>query len=130
MSCCMIPAYSFLCYACYPSSEDQNYPVDQCEKDQRRVNCTGEDVTCFQQHLEYNSGIVQEIRTCVEKSVCNNLKKSCSDDETIKKNNAVKDCQVACCISTGDTPCNSATTASSSVMIMMMVSALCSLKLF
>ena len=129
MSCCMIPAYSFLCYACYPSSEDQNYPVDQCEKDQRRVNCTGEDVTCFQQHLEYNSGIVQEIRTCVEKSVCNNLKKSCSDDETIKKSN-VKDCQVVCCISTGDTPCNSATTASSSVMIMMMVSALCSLKLF
>ena len=129
MSCCMIPAYSFLCYACGPSSEDPNYPVDQCEKDQRRVNCTGEDVTCFKQHLEFNSGIVQEIRKCVKKSQCNDIKKSCSDDETIKKSN-LKDCQVACCISTGDTPCNSATTASSSVMIMMMVSALCSLKLF
>ena len=127
MSCCMIPAYSLLCYACGPSSEE-NYPVDQCEKDQIRINCTS-DMTCYKRHLEFNSGIVLEERACLEKSRCNEIKESCSDDETIKKSN-VKDCQVVCCISTGDTPCNSATTASSSVMIMMMVSALCSLKLF
>ena len=129
MGCCMIPAYSFKCYLCGPIRVDQDYPADQCEKDQRIENCTGEDYTCMKLHKETTDGIEQETRACIEKSFCEGMKKACSDDEKVKEAK-IKSCQAACCVSTGDTPCNSATTASSSVMIMMMVAALCSLKLF
>ena len=126
----MIPAYSFKCYFCGPIRVDQDYSADQCEKDQRIENCTGEDYTCFKFHKETTDGIVQETRACVEKSFCDGTKKGCSDDEKMKEAKINK-CQAACCVSTGDTPCNSATTVeSSSVVIMMMVAALCILKLF
>lgn len=125
----MIPAYSFKCYLCGPIRVDQDYSADQCEKDQKMENCTGEDKTCFKFHKETTDGIVQEIRGCVEKSFCDAFKESCSDDEKLKKAK-IKECQAACCDSTGDTPCNSACTFSSGVMMMMMVAALCSLKLF
>ena len=125
----MIPACSFVCYDCGPSKVDQDYSADQCEKDQKKDNCTGEDNTCFKFHKENTDGIVQELRGCMSKSKCDKAKEVCSDDEKMKEDK-IKKCQAACCVSTGDTPCNSATTASSSVMIMMIIAALCSLKLF
>lgn len=129
MSCCMIPAYSFMCYKCGPIKEDQEYSADQCEKDQIKVNCTGDDNTCFKFHDESTDGIVQEARGCMEKSYCEEAKEICSDKDKMKKAK-VKECQAACCVSTGDTPCNGASIASNSVMTMMMVAALGSLKLF
>ena len=125
----MIPAYSFECYLCGPMRVDQDYSADQCEKDQKKENCTGEDNTCFKFHKETTDGLVQETRGCMEKSECDKAKEICSENEKMKEGK-LKECQAACCVSTGDTPCNSASTFSSSVIIMMMVAALCSLKLF
>lgn len=126
----MIPAHSFMCYQCSPTKEGEDYSTDQCEKDQKKVNCTGDDKTCFKIHGETTKGIVTESRGCIDKSFCEALKKTCSDDD-LKKKDKIKECEAACCISTGDTPCNSASTASTSVMMMMMVVAvLFSLKLF
>ena len=55
----MIPAYSFMCYECGPIRVDQDYSADQCEKDQKKVNCTGDDNTCYKFHKETADGIVQ-----------------------------------------------------------------------
>jgi len=118
-----------MCYQCDPSGEDQDYSADQCEKDQKKDNCAGGNNTCYKFHIELTDGIVQEMRGCTSKSKCNDAKETCSDKEKMKENK-IKECQVACCVSTGDTPCNSASIASSSVMFMMMVAALGSLKLF
>ena len=129
----MIPAYSFVCYVCGPSEDDQDYSVDQCEKDLRREDCGFSEYyhTCFRYHIENTNGTVQELRGCEGKMFCNKMKEICSDEEQMKEMK-IKKCQAACCVDAGDTPCNmptSATTASSSEMIMMMLAALCSFKL-
>jgi len=108
---------------------DQEYTADQCEKDQRKDNCTGDDNTCFKFHKETTDGIVQERRGCRSKSDCDKMKEACSDKDKMKEGK-IKECQAACCVSTGDTPCNSASIASSSLVFMMMIAALGSLKLF
>ena len=120
MRCCIIPAYSFACYVCGPAREDQAYSADQCEKDQKRKECFGFSEyynTCFRYHIETTDGIVQELRGCVGKIFCNNMKKICSDDEKMKEAN-ITNCQAACCVGPGDTPCNSVIKASSSLIIM------------
>lgn len=121
-------AYSFMCYECGPTKEGEDYSTDQCEKDQKKVNCSGDGYTCYKLHGENTDGIVTETRGCWQKSFCEVMKKTCSDDDE-KKKEKIKECEVACCVSTGDTPCNSASTAATSMMIIM-VAALCSLKLF
>jgi len=109
--------------------DDEDYTEDQCEKDQKKENCTVDDSTCFKYHLENTDGIVQERRGCTTKSSCDEAKETCSDKDK-KEEARIKECQVACCVSTVDTPCNSASIASSSLMFMMIVAALGSLKLF
>lgn len=119
MHCCMIPAYSFVCYVCGPTRNDQDYSTAQCEKDQKREDCTLSEYfnTCFKYHIEYTHGIVQELRGCVGKPFCNRMKEICSDDELMKEAN-ITNCKAACCVGSGDTPCNNVINASSSLMIM------------
>jgi len=108
---------------------DEDYTEDQCEKNQTKEKCTGDDNTCFKIHLETTKGIVREVRGCTTKSDCDESEEICSDKDK-REEVQVKKCEIACCVSIGDTPCNSASIASSSEMFMMMVAALGSLKLF
>lgn len=112
-------AYSFVCYVCGPTRNDQDYSTAQCEKDQKREDCTLSEYfnTCFKYHIEYTHGIVQELRGCVGKPFCNRMKEICSDDELMKEAN-ITNCKAACCVGSGDTPCNNVINASSSLMIM------------
>lgn len=119
-----------MCYQCSPKNEKEDYTTDQCEKDQKKVNCTGDDYTCFKLHGENTDGVVDESRGCLPKSDCEEMKKVCADDDK-KKKLKIKECEAACCVSDGDTPCNRGFTVSSNMKMMIMVIAvLCSLKLF
>ena len=119
MRCCMIPAHSFVCYVCGPTRDDQDYSATQCEKDQKREDCNLSEYynTCFRYHIETTDGVVQELRGCVAKVFCNRMKEICSDEEQMKEAN-ITNCQAACCVGSGDAPCNIAINASSSLRIM------------
>lgn len=122
-------ACSFMCYQCGPKKDGEEYTTEQCEKDQKKVNCTGDDNTCIKFHGKRTNSTVFEKRECIiNKSDCELIKKDCADDDK-KKVAEMKECEVACCVSDGDTPCNSGFTVSAK-MIMMMCAVLCSLKMF
>ena len=57
------------------------------------------------------------------------MKKLCEASDDEKKAVGIKECEVACCVSDGDTPCNGGFTVSIN-MIMIMFTVLCSLNLF
>ena len=72
----------------------------------------------------------REARGCITKDMCENYEKICkegTDDE--KKGMGIKECEAACCVSDGDTNCNSGFTVSIN-MVMVMLAVLCSLKIF
>ena len=126
----IIAAYSLQCYKCGPYKEDETYTTDQCEKDQKMVNCTNEEDICFKMHVKYDYGREVEERLCMLKSDCEDSKETCEDDEQ-KKAAMIKECAVACCASDGDKPCNSGFTVSVNVtMLMIMLTVFCNLSPF
>ena len=123
----LFKAYSFKCYKCAPENKGDPYSSDQCEKDQTKVDCPS-NYTCVKMHGMRDDDKEVENRGCFTKSMCDLMKKACKDD-AIKKASKIKKCAVACCVSDGDTPCNSGFTGSDNiVMTVMMVFAV--LKLF
>ena len=112
------------------------YTKEQCEKDQRIVNCTNrdptdnDDYTCVRMHSESEDGEEYEMRARYIKSVCEEKKKECEDDDRLKEVK-LKECTMTCCVSDGDTPCNEGVTFSANtVMMMMMFAVLYILKRF
>ena len=77
-----------------------------------------------------DDGAEREARGCSPKEFCENFEKICKEgtDEQKKAMN-VKECEAACCVSDGDTPCNSGFTVSIN-MVMVMLAVLCSLNIF
>lgn len=49
--------------------------------------------------------MMKEIRGCTSKAKCQQMKELCAD-ETARKLHGITDCSVSCCVSDGDTPCN------------------------
>ena len=133
--CCIFIAYSFLCYQCIRKEAGEGeYSKEECEKDQKIVNCTNpdptdsEDYTCVSFNSESEDGKEYVMKACYLKRVCEEKKKECEDKKKLKELK-VKECSVTCCVSEGDTPCNSGFTMSTNV-IMTTLSVLCSMKLF
>lgn len=124
-----------MCYQCvrYEPGEGE-YTTEQCEKDQKIVNCTSrdptdrEDYTCVSTHSVGEDGKEHVFRACYLKSVCENKKKECEDKNKMKELK-LKECTITCCVSDGDTPCNSGFIMSANVITMTFL-VLCSLKLF
>lgn len=58
-----------------------------------------------------------ETRGCLQKIQCDNMKKLCTNDD-MKKAMNIKECAVACCVSDGDTPCNTGFAASGNLMML------------
>ena len=116
---------------CGPKKEGESYTTDQCEKDQKKVGCPSNS-TCVKMHGKTDDDKEVETRGCFMKSFCDNMKKVCGDD-TLKKEWKIKECAVACCVSDGDTPCNSGFTVPDNIVMtvmMLMFAVLSSLKLF
>ncbi|KAL9968365.1 hypothetical protein ACROYT_G026727 [Oculina patagonica] len=124
-------AFSFKCYQCPTTAipDGKAYSTDQCEKDQKTMDCPANN-TCFKSHGTTTDDIEREARGCMLKQECEVLKNLCEKgtDEQ-KKALKIKECVAACCVSDGDTPCNSGFTVSINMM-MIMFAVLCSLKLF
>lgn len=66
-------------------------------------------------------------RGCKVKTDCEALKERCKDDAKNKEEN-IKECKVACCVSDSDTPCNNAITFAADIMIVV-ISVVCGLRL-
>ncbi|XP_078376713.1 uncharacterized protein LOC144660038 isoform X2 [Oculina patagonica] len=141
-------AYSFKCYQCENDDHGVNYTLAQCEKDLTKVNCSANgNFTCFRFHYTTHRDDIKEARGCMEKHFCEEFVNDC------KRGNET--CEVAaCCVSDGDTPCNSdliasttssftaSTTSSFTVspsnrgftvsisLMMIMFAVLCTLKIF
>ena len=114
-------AHSFLCYKC---EERDNYTKEQCEKNQKNIECSANiEATCFKQHIVKNDGTELEYRGCELKSSCKARKKNCEDEAKRKE------CEAACCITVGDTPCNSGVSVPANMIMVMMITAACSLRL-
>ena len=119
-------AHSFLCYKC---EERENYTKEQCEKNQKTLECPAHlKVTCFKQHVVKNDGTELEFRGCELKSACETRKKNCEDEAKMKEMGR-KECGAACCITDGDTPCNSGVTVPVNMIMVMVVTAACTLRL-
>ncbi|KAL9968362.1 hypothetical protein ACROYT_G026723 [Oculina patagonica] len=122
-------AYSFKCYTCDGADQDADYSTDQCEKDQKTMDCQG-NYTCFKFHGTTTDDKERESRGCSTKEFCEGFMKTCKEGTDEQKKAAkIKECEAACCVSDGDTPCNSGFTVSVD-MIMIIFAVLCSLKLF
>ncbi|KAL9968366.1 hypothetical protein ACROYT_G026728 [Oculina patagonica] len=120
-------AYSFKCYKCEGSGDE--YTKEQCEKSQTKIDCPASS-TCFKMHGTTTADKEKEARGCMLKQECENWKTICKDGTAAqKKGMGLKECEAACCVSDGDTPCNSGFTVSVNMM-MIMFAVLCSLKLF
>ena len=120
-------AHSFKCYQCGPKTPGTEYKPEQCEKDQKEVECSS-NFTCIKMHGKTEEDKEVETRGCYQKTMCDTMKKLCADAE-LKKAQKIKECEVACCVSDGDKPCNSGFTVSA-YMIMIMFAVLCGFKLF
>ena len=130
LCCDLFPANSFQCYKCGPKNVDESYTTDQCEKDQKKVDCNSTaGMLCMKGHSTKDDGIEFETRSCTYKVACENGKKMCGNAEEREKQK-IKECQVACC----ETDlCNGAFITSGNMammMTMMMIAAMCSLVLF
>jgi len=127
-------ASSLKCYEC-SGQGDGEYRKEQCEKDQKEVWCNSTQAmprVCARLWGEKTDGKKAEYRDCVLKSICEDVKKDCSDEEK-EYELKVKECEARCCQSD---LCNSAfsTYASEDItsanMMMMMFAALCGVLLF
>ena len=104
--------------------------MDQCEKDQTKVDCPSANYTCFKFHGTTTDDKEKESRGCSPKDFCETFAKICKEGtEEQKKAQKIKECEAACCVSDGDKPCNGGFTVSIN-LIMIMFAFLCSLKLF
>ena len=133
-------ACSFKCYECENDDNGVNYNTSQCEIDQGKVDC-GANSTCSRFHYisTRKGNVVKESRGCNNKYRCEEFRKFCKEGTVQQKEErGIKNCDVAvCCVSDGDTPCNSGFTAPISSgftvsidMVMIMLAVLCSLKIF
>ena len=119
-------AYSFKCYQC--DGKGKEYTTKQCEKDQTKIECHT-NFTCYKLHGTTLDGIESEARGCWTKDFCEGYVKLCKEEtDEQKRKRTIKDCEAACCVSDGDTPCNGGFTVSIN-MIMIMFAVLCSLKI-
>ncbi|KAL9985533.1 hypothetical protein ACROYT_G007950 [Oculina patagonica] len=130
-------AYTFMCYQCVRKETGKGeYTKEQCEKDQKIVDCTNRDpnatdhdeYTCVSMYSESEDGKEYLMKACYLKSVCEEMKKKCEDTKKMKELK-LKECTMTCCVSDGDKPCNSGYTVSTNVIIMTF-SVLISVKLF
>ena len=102
-------AYSFKCYECENDDNGVIYDTPQCEQDQKKVDC-GANHTCVRIHYtRKRDDVVKEVRGCAEKSWCEEFRKICKEGTIEQKEKmGIKKCEeVVCCVSDGDTPCNS-----------------------
>lgn len=92
------------------------------------VDCPA-NYTCYRITGTKTEGDDGDSRGCNTKQTCEIFKTVCKDgtDEQ-KKQFDIKECEASCCVSDGDTPCNSGFTVPID-MIMIMLAVLCSLKL-
>jgi len=127
-------ASSFKCYEC-SGQGDGEYAKEQCEKDQKEVWCNSTQAmprVCIRWWGKKTDGKKLEYRDCVHKSVCEDVKKDCSDEEK-EKELKVKECEARCCQLD---LCNSAFSTyarediATANMMMMMFAALCGVLLF
>ena len=103
---------------------------------------------CVRMHSVSDDGKEYEMRACSVKSICEEQKKKCEDKAQLKAL-GLKECTITCCVSDGDTPCNGGFSVfinstgdtpfnggfsvfinSTTMMMMMMLAVLCTLKLF
>ena len=113
----VVSAYSFKCYTCIDESSDN------CNKNQTSVTCTGNDKTCIKADGELESGKTLEMRGCLDTKDCDESKKKCEDGTATfgDAGDKFKECRVVCCVPSDDeTPCNSAFTVTSNMVIMML----------
>ena len=120
-------AYSFECYVCNGKTEEE------CTSKQTKVNCTGDDCTCWKANYKTEKDKTGEIRGCLPKKSCKEIKKKCDDGEEMPQDDGDKitKCDVACCVTAAgaENPCNGAITVSANV-VMMIFAALYALNLF
>ena len=112
---------------CTPT--DESYSVEQCEKDQKKVNCS--DIPgvvsdfCLKTSVEDEDGRKSQQKACVSKAECEQTKANC-DNAGKTEESKVKKCSVSCCSSD---LCNNAFSVSINMMFIV-TAALCSFKLF
>ncbi|XP_022797689.1 uncharacterized protein LOC111335946 [Stylophora pistillata] len=128
----------FKCYQCVRKSLDvEEYTTKQCLKDQKIVDCINRNVSdpteyaCVRMHSVSDDDVEYEMRACYIKSICEERKKRCEDKAQMKEQK-IKECTMTCCVSDGDTPCNSGFTVFNDPIAIptMMLAVLCALKLF
>ena len=76
------------------------------------MNCTGDDYTCWKANFKTDKDKTGEIRGCVPKKSCEEIKKKCDDGEEIDQGDGEKitKCDAACCVTAegAENPCNDA----------------------
>ena len=104
-----ITAYSFECYVCNGKTEEE------CTSKQTKVNCTGDDNTCWKANYKTEKDKTAQTRGCVPKKSCEEIKKKCDDGEEIPQDDGdrITKCDVACCVTAAGAknPCNGAITS-------------------
>lgn len=114
---------------CIPTDTDEPYSVEQCEKNQQKMNCSNipgvASDTCLKASMEDEDGKKAEKRACVSKAECEKFKANC-DNAGKTEESKIKKCSVSCC--TSDL-CNNAFSVSPDTMFIV-TAALCNFKLY